>query len=139
MDKHNHKAKTIGDAGTLAMFGRAAKWMRSHKFLTAVGATATAGAAAYVFKDAISTALKPVSDRLVQYTLEQVMISVKNESKAEARQERFKETGEVARQAAFVFLPQIGRELRTRLDKKGILKKLRDCNKEAKLCIDNRV
>ena len=105
--------------------------MRSHKFLTAVGATATAGAAAYVFKDAISTALKPLSDRLVQYTLEQVMISVKNESKAEARQERFKETGEVARQAAFVFLPQIGRELRTRLDKKGILKKLRDCNKEA--------
>lgn len=106
------------------------KWARSHKLLTAAGATAITGAAAYVFKDALSNALKPVSDRLLQFALAQEMGRMKNDARGAARTARFRESGAAARQAAFMFLPQVGKRLRHLLDKKAVVKRLRECNKE---------
>ena len=106
------------------------RWARSHKLLTATGATVAAGAAAYVFKDALSGALKPVSDRLLQFALRQEMQRMKSDAKGAARQARFRQAGDAARLAAFVFLPQIGKQLRRLLDKKAVVKQLRECNGE---------
>ena len=107
------------------------KWVRSHKLLTAAGATAVGGAAAYVFKDSLSGALKPLSDRLLKFALAQEMGRMKEDARGAGRQAVFRETGNAARHAAFMFLPQIEKRLRQVLNKKAVVKSLRECGKEA--------
>ena len=105
--------------------------VRSHKLLTAAGATAVGGAAAYVFKDSLSGALKPLSDRLLKFALAQEMGRMKEDARGAGRQAVFRETGNAARHAAFMFLPQIEKRLRQVLNKKAVVKSLRECGKEA--------
>ena len=98
-------------------------WVRSHKLVTALGVTAGGGALAYAMRDH----LRPLGDRLLAYGLEQQVKLMKDEARAQRRQDEYERSGESARESLFDYdiLPEVERSCRRKLSSKSMKQDLK--------------
>jgi hypothetical protein len=68
-------------------------YVKRNKWKSTLGITASTGALLYTFREPIMEIVKPVTERLLAYAMEQQMNAMKIQGRVEARNTHFKQIG----------------------------------------------
>ena len=96
-------------------------YVKRNKWKSTLGITASTGALLYTFREPIMEIVKPVTERLLAYAMEQQMNAMKIQGRVEARNTHFKQIGSQTFTNIGDFFPTIIKRIKTKLSVKEIV------------------
>ena len=100
-------------------------YVKRNKWKSTLGVAASTGALVYTFREPIMEYVKPVTERLVAYAMEQQMTQMKIQGRQEARKNHFKHIGAATYASINEFLPIILKRVKTTLSVKQVVEALK--------------
>jgi hypothetical protein len=97
------------------------KWIKSNKIRSLLGASAATSAIIYTFREPILDFVKPMTEKLLEYAMEQQLAAMKLQSRAEARTNQLKVVGSSTYKSTGDFFPLILKRIKDALSVKKVI------------------